>query len=202
MHWKNVVLFNNPFGHRHWELRSVFSEDDFFAPRNLNIEFLAVGPAQLSRSTMILRNKAFSDRFFLSRFMRITFNCSQLEFGISQANAIKVQLKSDSNRSAVLDSPTNIQLGRSYRSNFLMWVCERAASSENLSVWGVVTLTFYWFPICVWIHPKTFMERLVWLVHFNFNSEIQEFLGFEPLESAIQLFHIMILHLPSYASNC
>ena len=146
----------------------------FCQTRNFNIEFLAAGPAQLSRSTMILRKKAFSDKLFYSRFMRITFNCSQLEFGISQAKAIKVQLKSDSNRSAVLDSLRNIQLGRSYRNNFLMWVCERAASSENLSVWGVVTLTFYWFPICVWIHPKTFMERLVWLVHFNFNSEFSE----------------------------
>ena len=116
--------------------------------------------------------------FLFPLFMRITFECSRLEIGIYQANAIKVQLKSDSNRSAVLDSPTNIWLGRSFRSNFLMWVCERAASSENLSVWGVVTLTFFWFPICVWIHPKTSMERLVWLVHFNFNSAISRVFGF------------------------
>ena len=149
MHWKNVVLFNNPLGHRHWELRSVFSEDDFFDPRNLNIEYLAAVPAQLSRSTMILWNKAFSGRLFVSRFMRITFSCSQLEFGISQANAMKVQLKSDSNRSAVLNWPTNIFLGRSCRRNFLLWVCRSAVSSENLSVWGVVTLTFKCFPIFV-----------------------------------------------------
>ena len=30
----------------------------------------------------------------------------------------------------------------------------------------------------------------------------QEFLGFEALESAIELFHIVILDVPSYASNC
>ena len=57
-----------------------------------------------------------------------------------------------------------------------------------------MTLTFDWFPIYVWIHPKTFMERLVWLVLFN--SEVSEFLGFESLETAVQLFHMMILDFP------
>ena len=35
--------------------------------------------------------------------------------------------------------------------------------------------------------PKTFMERFVWLVHFNFNSEIPKFLGFEPLETVVEV---------------
>ena len=50
--------------------------------------------------------------------------------------------------------------------------------------------------------PKNIHGTVSWLVHFNFNSEFSEFLGFEPLETAIQLFHIMIFDLPSYALNC
>ena len=161
MHWKNVVLFNNPFGHRYWELRSVFSEDDFFCSPKLEYWIFSCSSSTILSQHNDSAKQGIFRHFFVSRFMRITFKCSQLEFGISEANARKVQLKSDCNRSAVLDSPTNIYLGRSCRRNFLLWVCERTASSENLSVWGVVTLTFNCFPICVWIHPKTFMERLV-----------------------------------------
>ena len=72
---------------------------------------------------------------------------------------------------------------------------------RNLSLRGVVTLTFNWFPMRFWNPPQTFIKRLISLGHFNFGSEFPEFLGLAPLETATQLFYIMILDLPRYASN-
>ena len=42
---KNAVLFNNPSGNPHGGLLSNFSQDDFFAPRNLKSDCLFACPA-------------------------------------------------------------------------------------------------------------------------------------------------------------
>ena len=66
------LLLNNSFSDRHCELRSIFSEDDFFVPPNLIIECLVAGPAQ--HSCHDFANQFLSRLHFSPRFLRRKFD--------------------------------------------------------------------------------------------------------------------------------
>ena len=82
-----------------------------------------------------------------------------------------------------------------------MWIGEKTAFSESRLVWGVVTLTFNFFPVCFWTHPHLIMKGLVRWGQYNFSPKVHSF-GFRTLSDCT----LIVLKYgfgvaQSYASN-